>query len=201
MSIHRFAAKRDDNEPAIRARFATHGWHTEQLSGAGMPDLLCWALHDARSVITHPSLIGSVLVDVKMPGKKATKAQVEKWTALSEKGIPVYVASTEADVDAIVGGTATPWASDVPPCHAKGQPCRRRRHKHPSPDFTPPRSTPVDAQALAAETFAPPQVLGDPCQCRPGSVCSLHEGDACAIPGCINATPCPRHSLSALGRR
>jgi hypothetical protein len=28
MSLHRRVARRDDNEPAIRARFAFHGWYT-----------------------------------------------------------------------------------------------------------------------------------------------------------------------------
>lgn len=186
MSLNRFNPRRDDNEPLIRARFATHGWHTEQVSGAGMPDLLCWS---ARR-------LDVLLVDVKMPGKKATKAQVEKWTALSGKGIPVYVASTEADVDAIVGGTATPWQPRtterdvIDALHKAVRPTAKRRPVPPAVvgkkvpgihhclakrcfvpmdgtslycvkhGYTPPRSTPVDAPALAAETFASPYLDG-----------------------------------------
>lgn len=103
MSIHRHAARRDGNEPAIRERFARHGWHTEQLSMAGMPDLMCWApeFFDWRIAI---------LVDVKEPTGKPTPAQVKKWAELARAGIPVYVARTHEDVDAIVAGSADPWS-------------------------------------------------------------------------------------------
>lgn len=189
MSLNRFNPRRDENEPEVRARFASHGWHTEQLSGTGMPDLLVWPHAKRLQTLAGEPAPGaglrlSAFVDVKMPGKKATKAQVEKWTALSAKGIPVYVASTEADVDAIVGGTATPW---WPPSVSKMKGGRSRRVQerlgqgmsvHAA--YNPPRSTPVDAPALAAETFAP---------------------TLCAVPACPLDAPCPRHSLSALGRK
>jgi len=110
MTLHRFAAKRDDNEPTIRKRFSHHGWHTEQLSGKGMPDLLCWPRQAATPCPPSERCLAlSVLVDVKEPTGKPTAAQVLKWQALKDKGIPVYVARTPEDVDAIVAGTAEPW--------------------------------------------------------------------------------------------
>jgi hypothetical protein len=107
MSLHRYAARRDENEPEIRARFARHGWHTEQVSGTGMPDLICMkAVRHFGQTRAAPVLF---LCDVKTQTGGFKPAQVKKWTELAAKGIPVYVARTEADVDAIVGGTAEPW--------------------------------------------------------------------------------------------
>ena len=112
MSLHRVNPRRDANEPEIRARFAMHGWHTEQVSGKGMPDLMVWAgtrnERDAQFAI-HCGALRTYLVDVKMPKGGFMPAQEKKWAELAAKGIPVYVARTEADVDAIVAGTAEPW--------------------------------------------------------------------------------------------
>lgn len=187
MSIHRFAARRDANEPEIRKRFAYHGWHTEQVSGAGMPDLMCWPAHPG---VTHRQTVktASMLVDVKDGNGKPTKAQVSKWRHLRLHGIPVYVVRTEADVDALVAGTLEPWGpaprmpQTIPAIlreewEAIGQ---RRVPNHsttskrsPKASYTPPRSTPVDA-AKEAEAFAP---------------------DFCHAPQCNNYRPCPRHQL------
>lgn len=104
MSLHRRAAKRDDNEPEIRKAFAQHGWHTETLSETGLPDLIAWP-PDGR-------ILGT-LVDVKGLNGTVTTPQREKWKALSERGIPVYVVRTEADVDALVGGELEPWRPEV----------------------------------------------------------------------------------------
>lgn len=110
MSLNRFNPRRDGNEPGIRSRFKFHGWHTEQLSGKGMPDLLCWpfTLANKEGIATWGRR--AVLVDVKEPTGKPTAAQVLKWQSLKDKGIPVYVARTEEDVDAIVAGIAESWA-------------------------------------------------------------------------------------------
>lgn len=105
--LARHAARRDENEPQIRKRFAAHGWHTEQVSGKGMPDLLCWPPEYG-----HPlrwPLQSTFLVDVKMPKGKLEPAQEKKWAELAEKGIPVYVVRSEADVDALVRGELEPW--------------------------------------------------------------------------------------------
>lgn len=109
--LARHAARRDENEPEIRKRFAYHGWHTEQVSGKGMPDLLVFACREVMD--EHESLgtraYGVRLVDVKMPKGTLKPAQVEKWTALRAKGIPVYVVRTVDDVDALVRGELGPW--------------------------------------------------------------------------------------------
>lgn len=108
MSLHRYAAKRDDNEPEIRKRFAHHGWHTEALSAKGMPDLIVFPRPHGMQGLPDTET-RSVLVDVKDKGGAPTKAQVEKWTALHAKGVPVYIARTTEDVDAIVAGKAEAW--------------------------------------------------------------------------------------------
>jgi hypothetical protein len=105
MALHRRAAMRDGNEPELRAAFARHGWHTETMSGTGMPDLLVWP---PESKIGSARL--ATLVDVKNGKGRLKPAQATKWKALSEKGIPVYVCRTEADVDALVRGDLQPWA-------------------------------------------------------------------------------------------
>jgi hypothetical protein len=95
--------KRDANEPKIIRRFSLHGWHAEQISGNRLWDLICWPGGK------HLAVRASWLVDVKAEDGKVTPAQTEKWSDLAAKGIPVYVVRTEADVDAIVAGTAAPW--------------------------------------------------------------------------------------------
>lgn len=110
--LARHNAKRDGNEPELRKRFAYHGWHTEQVSGKGMPDLMVWPdsprEREAVRAINHGA-VRNYLVDVKMPKGKLKPAQEEKWKALHAKGIPVYVVRTEADVDALIKGTLEPW--------------------------------------------------------------------------------------------
>ena len=54
MSLHRQAARRDKNERAIIASFASMGVCTWRLSGTGLPDLLCgyrctWFLVEIKS--------------------------------------------------------------------------------------------------------------------------------------------------------
>lgn len=117
MSIHRTAAKRDANEPIIRKRFSAHGWHTEQVSGTGLPDLLCWP-QEYGAPLTWPRQ-SCLLVDVKIPKGTLKPAQVKKWTTLHALGIPVYVVRTEADVDALVGGTLAQWE---PPERGRARP-------------------------------------------------------------------------------
>ena len=75
MSIHRRAAKRDANEPAIRQALEAQGFHVTPVSGSGLPDL----------VVTYrgPDAFGKPhwymwFAEIKNPnGKnKATPAQV-----------------------------------------------------------------------------------------------------------------------------
>lgn len=200
MSLNRFSPRRDANEPAIRKRFAYHGWHTEQLSGSGMPDLMAFNLH---SIFNK----GVRLVDVKMPDGKATKAQEKKWAELHAKGIPVYVVRTGADVDALVSGELAAWEPVVagsiltPRPHADVRRTRdavrefeRKRKANPDYDrkyrelrhgYTPPRSKPVDAAKEAEETFAPGPEVGSeawargyraaPCTCTREQPCAIHS--------------------------
>lgn len=153
MGLHRRAAKRDDNEPQIRAAFARHGWNTETMSAPGMPDLLVWPSWGHG---------GATLVDVKAKDGKPTKAQCEKWAALAEKGIPVYVVRTERDVDALVRGELQPWHVLQETLHALALPPRSTpvdvRTRLPGKgrkEWRPPQSVPVDAAKEAEATFAP----------------------------------------------
>jgi hypothetical protein len=164
MSLNRYAPKRDSNEKQIRARFAHHGWHTEQLSGSGMPDLLAvtWHTRDSMNVPWR----SMVLVDVKEPKGKVTPAQEKKWAALLEKGIPVYVARTDADVDAIASGTAEAWRPEKPRA-----PIAKPMAKS---GYIPPRGPGVDAATQAGETFAPAPCPA--CAINPQNPCK-HDGE------------------------
>jgi hypothetical protein len=167
----RTAAKRDDNEPEIRERFAHHGWHTEALSDAGMPDLLCWPPEDKRGWAL--GLTTSALVDVKERLGKPTKPQVKKWTALHTLGVPVYIARSEADVDAIVAGTAEAWAppdlssGTCPACVLDPQsPCKHDgEEKGVAAGTQPPRRKnrrPVDEAVVRREAVGVRTRLGPP---------------------------------------
>lgn len=149
--LARHNAKRDENEPEIRKRFAAHGWHTEQVSGKGMPDLLVFL--PERMAASRPAF----LVDVKMPDGTLTKAQKEKWPTLHKKGIPVYVVRTAADVDALVGGTLEPWRP-----MGMGHAIRTQEHVRakgnlkPSANYAPPpnQSTPRGSRTWPMATTA-----------------------------------------------
>ena len=157
MGVNRRAARRDDNEPAIRKRFASHGWHTEQLSGTGMPDLLAFNL--------RVNLHSTRLVDVKMPDGKVTNPQVKKWSELAANGIPVYVVRTEADVDALVASTLEAWSPEAQRGMCGKNGCRRLRpcvthddtqaQRRIRANYSPPCGNRMDAAKVAEETFAP----------------------------------------------
>lgn len=102
--------RRDKNEPEIMARFQTHGWHPEQVSGNRQWDLNVYPAKPTMTGTNNPCFTLVCHVDVKGPKGKVEEAQREKWKALAEKGIPVYVVRTEADVDALVRGDLHPWA-------------------------------------------------------------------------------------------
>lgn len=137
--------KRDDNEPEIMRRFQHHRWHVEQISGNRLWDLLCWP----------PGAGGwriALLVDVKGPSGAPTTAQAEKWKALSDKGIPVYVARTPEDVDTIVAGSAEPWGV----VEARPKPSLRRAstvkaERKPSATYTPPEAARMHASVIQAD--------------------------------------------------
>ncbi len=77
MSLNRYAAKRDKNEPEIIEALERAGWLVRQLSTKGIPDLLC--------------IRGSavMLLEVKMPGKKLNDAQSGFFNLL--QGAPIWV--------------------------------------------------------------------------------------------------------------
>lgn len=88
MNIWRKDAKRDRNEGEVVSVLAAHGCLVERISGAGVPDLLCW----------HPAS-GIFLVEVKDGARKGAvrlkPAQVAfhaRW-----KGAPIYVVTSTAD--------------------------------------------------------------------------------------------------------
>lgn len=109
----RRAAHRDSNEGEIRARFEHHGWHVESVNQEGKWDLDCYPPFGVTGQV--PLLARVVVhVDAKMPDGRIERAQVDKWKALRALNIPVYVARSEADVDAIVSGSAAPWRPDAP---------------------------------------------------------------------------------------
>ena len=164
MSLNRHNPRRDANEPAIRKRFEEHhGWHTEPRSSSGGWDLDCYQPpYGGWRIVIH--------VDVKTPTGKVTKPQEKKWKAMREKGIPVYVVRTEADVDALVGGTLGAWEPSTGKVRSlkAGGMKKAVHYVVPRPAYTkpavgksdpvyiPPRSRPVDAAKEAEETFAPP---------------------------------------------
>lgn len=179
MSLNRFNPRRDENEPEIRKRFVAHGWHTEQVSGKGMPDLLVWpgylALGSGRRIESGHVVL---MVDVKMPKGKLKPAQEKKWTELSERGIPVYVVRTEAEVDALVRGELEPWAPATRDATLQRALGVKRMRSSATADrengaaYTPPSSRPMDAAREAEETFAPGPSAQ--CACRLGVLCGLH---------------------------
>jgi hypothetical protein len=105
--------RRDKNEPEIMQRFRAHGWHPEQVSGNRQWDLNVYPPRPTSTGSMNRCLTLVCHVDVKGSKGKVEDAQREKWAALSEKGIPVYVCRTEADVDALVSGELEPWQPDV----------------------------------------------------------------------------------------
>lgn len=105
--------RRDKNEPEIMQRFRHHGWHPEQVSGNRQWDLNAYPPKPTTTGTNNRCFTLVCHVDVKGPNGKVEAAQREKWKALSEKGIPVYVVRTEADVDALVRGELEPWRPEA----------------------------------------------------------------------------------------
>jgi hypothetical protein len=87
MSIHRYNARRDENEQPIVNALRAIGRHVTRLSGEGVCDLLvirparelpvfvCETIEQAIDAAQTDDL---VLIEVKMPGKGLSKAQ-KKW--------------------------------------------------------------------------------------------------------------------------
>lgn len=170
MSVHRYAAKRDENEPDIIKALRAHGCVVWQLSGKGIPDLL--VLHKGKKW----------LADVKMPGKPTTTPQEDAWEEAATKArCSVFILRTPEDATKMLNNALQPWEpatsgegvefTTLPGgwkkrhrCGKNG--CRRLRpcvthddtqttRRLVEENYTPPRSKPVDA-AKEAEVFAPP---------------------------------------------
>jgi hypothetical protein len=148
VSLHRHAAKRDKAEPAIIKTLEAHGCLVWPLSGKGIPDLLVFYRKrmDAKGAFNQRH---TFVADVKGPKEKATPAQAEKWTALTNLGFSVFILRTPEDAVAMLNNALQPWEPE-----AMAHPIQRRgqrkivsaqkledtRHSRPSGlRYTPPR--------------------------------------------------------------
>jgi hypothetical protein len=104
----RRAAKRDANEPNIINSLRAGGWTVTQLSGKGLPDLMC--MKDGE---VH-------FAEVKMPGGKMETAQVDLHEEWERAGVPVAVVTSPEDpfFGGSCGRTRTyrdfPWEKHTP---------------------------------------------------------------------------------------
>lgn len=81
----RRAARRDENEPDIVAALQALGWHVTKVSAPGFPDLVC----------IRPEQV--VHVEVKMPGGKMERAQVDLHEAWERHGVQIPVLTRPED--------------------------------------------------------------------------------------------------------
>jgi hypothetical protein len=84
----RLAAKRDANEAELVKWLREHGWYVAHCSSTALPDLICFRL----GVL--------MLVEVKMPGKKHTGAQLIFHTNAYIQGVndQIITASSISDL-------------------------------------------------------------------------------------------------------
>lgn len=95
MTIKRWAAKRDANEPEIVDVLTAMGCTVErQDGGCGRPDLK----------VSHPRLARALLIEVKMPGARLNAKQ-KAYHAASEEPIWIAHSVTEA-IDILAWGLA-----------------------------------------------------------------------------------------------
>jgi hypothetical protein len=109
VSIHRRAAKRDENEPDIIKVLRAHGCVVWQLSGDGITDLL--VLRKGKKW----------LADVKMPGKPTTEAQEKKWEEAATKArVAVFILRTPEDATKMLNDALPAWEPERFACpHGK----------------------------------------------------------------------------------
>lgn len=88
----RWAAQRDEAEPAVVRALQLAGWTVEKVSAPGFPDLLCVR----RGV--------AVLLEVKSTGGRMKRAQVELHARLRAAGLVVAVVTTPEEALAAVRG-------------------------------------------------------------------------------------------------
>jgi hypothetical protein len=169
MSVHRYAAKRDENEPDIIKALRANGCVVWQLSGKGIPDLL--VLHKGKKW----------LADVKMPGKPTTKPQEDAWEEAATKArCSVFILRTPEDAVKMLNNALQPWEpANLSRAEATARRLRtlgmraevvldggKPKRLLARAGYTPPRSKAVDAAKEAEETFAP-----GGCQCGRCSDC------------------------------
>lgn len=200
MALHRRAAKRDANEPAIVSALEALGCVVWRVSGKGLPDLVVFYRkgRDPRYGVRHRTFVA----DVKGPRDGPTPAQVETWTALTNLGFSVFILRTPEDAQKMLNNALQPWEPSTANsgegvdfttlpggwkkrhrCGKNG--CRRLRpcathddtetQRRLMADYTPPRSTPVDAAKEAEATFAPPPF-------QHHSRCTYEGGGLCSCP-------------------
>lgn len=111
MSLHRRAAKRDENEPTLVDTLEAHGCVVWRLSGKGLPDLL--VMRKGRKW----------LADVKMPGKPTTKPQEDLWEEAATKArCAVFILRTPEDAVAMLNDALPPWEPSLRhPCTVEGK--------------------------------------------------------------------------------
>ncbi|RKH08717.1 VRR-NUC domain-containing protein [Corallococcus sp. CA047B] len=97
----RWAAQRDDAEPAVAQALQLAGWTVERVSAPGFPDLLCCR----RGQV--------VLLEVKSKGGRMKPAQVELHARLRAAGVIVAIVTTPEEALAAVRGEVTRTALDV----------------------------------------------------------------------------------------
>ena len=108
MSLHRRAAKRDANEPAIVSTLEALGCVVWRVSGKGLPDLAVFC-PNARTPDGFGQRKHVFVADVKGPKEKATPAQEEKWGAISSLGFSVFILRTPEDAAAMLNNALQPW--------------------------------------------------------------------------------------------
>jgi Holliday junction resolvase len=91
MTLRRYAAKRDANEPGLRDELADAGWFTLQISGPDLPDLI--ACKAGRMY----------LVEVKSEDGAIKRGQKAMADVLSHFAIHVIVARTSEEFLRAVG--------------------------------------------------------------------------------------------------
>jgi hypothetical protein len=190
--LARHNARRDANEPLIVSAFEARGWTVVKLSGKGLPDLLCMK----NTQILGPQYI---LVDVKMPKGEFKPAQVETWKRWGVRGLPVYVATTEDDVLAIIQGTAQPWGElDAAPKREKREPVpiRTRLGPHvsrPAPNYVSPIPHGSPTNPLGPKAFEPSNVDE-----HRALLAAMDAQETFAPPPCTLSVPCG-HCMNCIG--
>ena len=90
MSIHRRNPSRDKNEQIIIDELRMRGWFVTQLSGSGVPDLLCGKAGQW------------VLIEVKGPTGRLTASQQVFFDRAAEDNLPVFLCRTAAELQTLL---------------------------------------------------------------------------------------------------